>query len=614
MRKIFFQLVLAILLIMQVKAIDIELSSSMSEVTESEYSISDNIVTLSSSTDYTLTGSCSDCQIVVDKGLSTTITLNSINIDNSKSGPFVIKKNANVNLVLVGESTITDKETDENSDDYEGAGIKFKSSSTLTISGTGKLNVIGTIKNGIKGASGSKLTINSGTLNIKAVNNAIAADGSLTINDGTFIISSSEGDGIKSDPDDGDEESEGIVSINGGTFNISTYNDGIQASSKLTITGGSFYIKTFTNGSYSSNFDKDEYSAKGIKCSNDTGEFLLSITGGTFVLDTADDSIHSDGNISITGGTFEISTSDDGIHADQDLFLGKLNADNSLINVNIKKSNEGIEGAYVYIYSGIYNVIASDDGINSAGDTDTECSPGGNGNQPGQGGNQPREGGRTFRRNLRNRKLAECYTFHMYIYGGEIYINAGADGLDANGNIIISGGNITVFGAQRGSDGDPIDMDGSLTIYGGILFIGGNQGMTQITRVASNSQKYISNSGSYSSGQTFYILSDDTTIRAITIPKSIPFIYYTSPDVDSTYKFSSVSGTNSNSGSNPTSSNSTNSGNSNSGSNPTSSNSTNSGNSNSTSSSSDDEPTKILNCNQAININILLLLYLVLLV
>ena len=109
--------------------------------------------------------------------------------------------------------------------------------------------------------------------------------------------------------------------------------------------------------------------------------------------------------------------------------------------MNIKKSYEGLEGAYVYIYSGTYNVIASDDGINSAGDTDEECQPGGNGNQP-RGGN----GG--FRRNLRKRKMAECYSFHINIYGGNIYVNAEADGLDANGNIVISGGNITVFGAK----------------------------------------------------------------------------------------------------------------------------------------------------------------------
>ena len=581
-RKKSFLPKLLFLLLIQVKTVDITLSSSMTDTEESTYTIADNVVTLNSDTEYTITGSCSDCQIEVAKGISPTITLSSITIDNSKTGPFVIKKSASVNLILEGESTITDKETDEDSTDYEGAGIKIKSSSSLTISGSGKLNVIGTIKNGIKGGSGSNLIINGGTINVEAVNNGIAADNSVTINDGTFTIKTTEGDGIKSDPDDGDEESKGIVNINGGDFTINSYSDGIQASSVLTITGGNFYIKTYTDGSSSTGFNEDEESAKGIKCSNDTGTFLLNITGGTFELDTVDDSIHSDGNVSITGGTFEISTSDDGVHAEEYLFLGKQNGDNSLINMNIKKSYEGLEGAYVYIYSGTYNVIASDDGINSAGDTDEECQPGGNGNQP-RGGN----GG--FRRNLRKRKMAECYSFHINIYGGNIYVNAEADGLDANGNIVISGGNITVFGAKSGSDGDPIDLDGSLTISGGTLFAGGNQGMTQIDRFASNSQKYISNSASYSSGQNVYILSGDTTIRTITIPKNIPYIYYTSPNVDSTYKFSSTSGTNSGSNSDSNSGDST------------------------TDSTEDDIKIITYNYNQKLNINALILLAFVLL-
>ena len=122
--------------------------------------------------------------------------MSSISIDNSQTGPFVIKKSANVNLILEGISTITDKETDETSSDFEGAGIKFKSGSNLTISGTGTLIVNGNIKNGIKGASGSNLIINNG----------IAADGSVTINGGTFNVETSDGDGIKSDPDYGDTD------------------------------------------------------------------------------------------------------------------------------------------------------------------------------------------------------------------------------------------------------------------------------------------------------------------------------------------------------------------------------------------------------------------------
>ena len=133
--------------------------------------------------------------------------------------------------------------------------------------------------------------------------------------------------------------------------------------------------------------------------------------------------------------------------------------------------------------------------------------------------------------------MVECYSFHMYIYGGEIFINSGADGLDANGNIEISGGNITVWGASSGSDGDPIDMDGTLTITGGTLLAGGNQGMTQLDRVAKNSQQYISSSSSYSTNNVVYISDGSNTIRRIAIPKNVPYLYYTSPSVTSSYKF-----------------------------------------------------------------------------
>ena len=62
--------------------------------------------------------------------------------------------------------------------------------------------------------------------------------------------------------------------------------------------------------------------------------------------------------IQIIGVTFEIQTYDDGVHADQYLVFGKLNADNSLLNVDKTKSYEELEGSYVYIYSGMYNINA----------------------------------------------------------------------------------------------------------------------------------------------------------------------------------------------------------------------------------------------------------------
>ena len=522
----------------QVKAIDIALTSTLTNSTTDNYAISNNILTINANGEYKISGSCTECQIVIEKDLAVKITLNSIKIDNSNTGPFVIKKNAIVNLILEGESRIEDNEALENEDldDFEGAGIKFKKSSSLTISGTGKLTIIGNPKNGIKGAALTNLTINGGNLDITATNNALACDNIITINDGTIVINS-KSDGIKAEPDSDDTESQGMITINGGKITINSVSDSIHAAYKLIINGGNFNIKTL-NGASTTNFNKDTDSAKGIKCStneHENVENVLIINGGNFVLDTADDSIHSDFNLTITGGKFEISSGDDGVHADQYLILGKQNADNSLIDLKVKKSLEGMEGSYIYLYSGTYNIISSDDGINTAGDSDENC-------QPNQGGpqNNNNNNGRKF--NLRGRLLQTanslCGTFHMYIFGGDIYVNAGADGLDSNGNVIISGGNLEIWGAKSGSDGDPIDRIGKLSISDATVLAGGNQGMSPIQQSSTINQQYIYTTQSFGSNKQITIQNGETVIKTINIPKNVGYIFYTSKDTTSNYKFS----------------------------------------------------------------------------
>ena len=557
MKNIFLSRIMLFLcvLFLQINAIDITLTSILEDTTTDNYKIAKNILSILSNGEYKISGACSECQIAINKGLSVSITLNSISIDNSNTGPFVIKKNANVNLILEGESKIVDNEVAENedSDDFEGAGIKFKNSSSLTISGTGKLKVIGNPKNGIKGAALSNLIINGGILNITATNNALACDNVITINDGTIIISS-KGDGIKAEPDSDDPDSKGMIEINGGTITINADSDAIHAGYKLMINGGKFNIKTL-NGASTTNFNKDNDSAKGLKCStneHENVENILIIKGGNFIFDTADDAIHSDYNLTIEGGSFEIISGDDAVHADQYLILGKKDSDNSLINLKVSKSYEGLEGSYVYIYSGTYNIISSDDGINSAGDTDCSQNQGGP-----QNNNQQRPG------NLRGRILqgvnSLCGTFHIYIYGGKIYVNAGADGLDANGDVIISGGDIEIWGAKSGSDGDPIDRNGKLTISGATVLAGGNQGMSPIQQSSTINQQYIYTTQSFTANNQVSILNGETAVKNITIPKNVAYIFYTSKDMNSNYKFSkgttSTTQSNTNNNKNPNNNN-----------------------------------------------------------
>jgi len=538
--------------LIQIKSeiISISLNEIQTEVLDKEnYIISSSILNITTGGDYKITGKCSECQIVIEQGINVSLTINSIGIDNSKTCPFLISKKAKVNLILEGESSITDDELTEDSESFEGAGIKFKKSSSLTINGEGKLKVISNIKNGIKGGEKSSLTIDSGNLEITAVNNGLACDNLLTINGGSINIIS-QGDGIKAEPDSDDSKSEGTIKITGGEITINSQGDAIQAGYKLLITGGTFDITTF-NGASASGFDEDTMSAKGLKCSTNEHENItnvITISGGTFVFNTRDDAIHSDYNVTITGGNFQISTGDDGVHAEKYLILGEKNADNSLIDLKITKSYEGLEGAYIYIYSGKYSVISSDDGINAAGDTDESCSMGGGnmgqggrafrnlqfpgGNMGGQGGPQGGFGGN-------DSMNSKCFIFYMNIYGGEIYINCESDGLDANGNITISGGNLEIWGMKSGGDGDPIDVDGTLTITGGTILAGGSQGMEPPHKFASTiNQEFIYSTNSYSANKEISIKDDDNVIKTFTVPKQINYLFYTSKETSTDYKFS----------------------------------------------------------------------------
>lgn len=104
--------------------------------------------------------------------------------------------------------------------------------------------------------------------------------------------------------------------------------------------------------------ESDTVSTKGIKA----GESLM-IFGGEFSVDSADDAIHSNGDIYYISAGMLISTGDDAFHADNNLLIedGKI---------DIEKSYEGLEGLTVTIDGGDISIVSSDDGINAAGGAD----------------------------------------------------------------------------------------------------------------------------------------------------------------------------------------------------------------------------------------------------
>ena len=396
-------------------------------------------LTITSSGEYTITGTCSEGSITVSKGLQEVIlTLEYLSLSSSETAPITIGKNSEVTIINEGASTITDAEdiANEDSSDFEGSAIKVKSGATLTLEGSGTLYIDGSdCKNGIKGASESTIIVDSEdlTLNVFAANNGIACDNEVIINNGIVNVTAGN-DGIKSEPDEDDTNSLGAITIYDGIITIDAQGDGIQATGDITIHDGTFVITTYDGHTNIDDLDEDA-SAKGIK-----SDANIVISGGDFLIDACEDAIHADGNITITDGIFDIYAGDDAIHADYVLTLGEGEIGPI---INIYSAVEGLEGASVIIQDGSYYIMTSDDGINAA-----------------------------------NSDLSD-YPYVIEISGGDIFVDANGDGLDSNGSIYISDGTIIVYGAAQGENsaadyGDnPSD---EFVISGGtVLLVGQNQ-------------------------------------------------------------------------------------------------------------------------------------------
>ncbi len=514
---------------------------------------------------YVFTGSSDDMAIAVKKEATgdADLLLCGLDLTSSFTSPLTVKKNSSASVTvtaLAGSSnTLTDADFN-NADTYgdtadggngtnaeyaESAVIKGKDYANITLNGTGTLNLVCNTKNAVKVNEYGSLTIEDIDLNITSAKNGISADNTITVNSGTVTVDA-EADAIRTDPDavDADAGCAGNIFINGGNINIDAGSDGIQSAQDVTITAGTFDIKT-GSGYNDSSFNSDTMSCKGIKAAyssdsddtTDTSESTntITITGGTFNFNTADDSIHSDGYAVIEGGEFTIYTGDDAVHADTSLTLGKENGTDCGVQFKIASCYEGLEAGNIYVYSGSYDVIASDDGINAAGGNGGDTTgfnpgggPGGPGNQGGQGGFNP--GGQGENTGNQGGTQGSTGDYSINIYGGLVNVNATGDGIDSNGNLNITGGTVISWGAAANNPDDPLDADGNIYINGATVFAAGSSQMAEAP--ASSSQGYVTSTSTAASGKTINVKnSSGTTVYNAKAKKNVNYMLYSSPSM-----------------------------------------------------------------------------------
>ncbi len=506
------------------KAAAITLTGSGAECSANAVSVSGSTVTILDEGTYVLTGSLTG-QLVVDapEDAKVQLVLRGVTVHSESSAALYVKQADKVVVTLEGENALSCGDSftaiDENNIDgavYAKSDLTFNGAGSLTVTAPGGHGIVG--KDDVVFTGGSYVITCSGH-GVDANDSVRCVGAALSVDAGKDAIHA----------ENSDDATLGFVYIESGIFSLEAEGDGLSAASTMAILDGSYNVRC---GGGSENGEKqssdnwggfgggmmpgggmgghggkgpggvafntvtaadtaeDATSMKGIKAGTD-----LTISGGTYTIDSADDGLHSNGSLTVTGGSITIATGDDGLHAEENLSV----TDGT---VTVTESYEGLEGLHIAVSGGKITLTSSDDGINAAGGTDESGAGGRDQFAPGGMGGMSSGNG------------------SILISGGEIYMNASGDGIDANGSLEIIGGFTVVCGPMQG-DTAVLDYDTTAAITGG-TFIGTGSTMMAQTFTSSTQGVFAVTCGTQPAG-TNILLRDSSGSAVIDYTPTLPF-------------------------------------------------------------------------------------------
>lgn len=378
------------------KGAEITLEGSGARIHGSGVSASGGVVTISSPGSYSVKGRLDDGCIIVNTGEvkgDVTLTLRGADIT-CLSGPAIhVIEAKNFDLVLENgtENRLVSGSADAIPDvKLDGAALFCEDD--LDILGTGSLEVFGYLNNGI--TCKDDLDIKDGTISVTAVNNGIKGSESVEIYGGVISVRAGN-DGIKSSS--AKKEGKGFVTIEGGELDVVCDGDGIAAETALTISGGE--IRVTTTG-------ESEGSSKAVKAKT-----MLTVSGGTLVLDSEDHALRSGGDMFLSGGTLTIiSRGGKGV-----ISHGSLEVSGCDLDVNAADDGVCAEEALT-VSGGTVRLYAGADGLKA-----------GSRNGTGSG--------------------------TLLISGGSVNVSAYGDPFDAKGGAVISDGVFIGVGSPKTPQG-----------------------------------------------------------------------------------------------------------------------------------------------------------------
>ena len=318
--------------------------------------------------------------------------------------------------------------------------------------------------------------------------------------------------------------------------------------------------------------DADSTSTKGIK-----SDGALYVNGGTFTINSADDSFHSNSDVTINDGTYTISSGDDGMHADSALLVNGG-------TITVTESYEGLEGLNITINDGKIDITASDDGMNAAGGNDasgfggmgedgfkgmqapdsaqkqddTSDNTQKSGNTSDNTQKQDDTSDNTYRSDdasdtaqitgnitvaaqkqdsksdtAQDADTASEDEMWMVINGGYVHVLAGGDGLDSNGDLTINGGEVYIDGpSDNGNSAIDYGEKSSFYINGGTVVAVGSSGMAEDVSTDSKQQvAFVKLDSQVDAGDVILKDADGNEIISYTVQKKYDCVIISTADL-----------------------------------------------------------------------------------
>lgn len=293
--------------------------TSVTTVSSSDITLNNTSITIDQPGTYTIDGTISDGQIIVNVGEDQEVTLNlaGISVTNTTGTALYIQSGkATINLVDGTTNTLTDGSSYSAQGD-EDPNATLYAVEDLVITGNGILTVKANYNDAI--STKDDLTIEGGSITVTSVDDGIQGNDSITMNGGTITIDS-EGDSFKSD-----NEEKGTIEINGGTLTINSSDDGIKAYSMITVNNGTIRVESSYEGMESEKIIVNDGSVT-IRSSDDginvtsssatatewqptmggtqteNSDIKLTINGWTVLVNADGDGLDANGSIEINGG------------------------------------------------------------------------------------------------------------------------------------------------------------------------------------------------------------------------------------------------------------------------------------------------------------------------